>query len=764
MIDLIDVEKKYGRNIALTNCNLKIKEKGLVCITGESGCGKTTFVNMLGLLDLPSSGKIKIDNTDMGDEEERIKYRKEHISFIFQDALLFRQLNVKDNIICANRINDFETDDTYFNWTIKKLKIEELMERNINELSAGQKQRIAIARALIKKPKIILADEPTGNLDEENTKNIFSLFKELSKDVLVIVVTHNEQMAREFADRFIKIHYGKIVEDNQNCELVEDIEAKKEIGHSNMNKPNKNALFYAKANIKLNMKKYRKIIAVCVAAVLAIIIGVSFIQTSEKNTQNIESNFLQTNLITVEDDKNNNVIEAIVSEVSAKKIVSDTSFLYNNEVLEITENYRLAGFDIEGQKSTKLKDYSQVNIDDYYRERFETLDLIGDFIDDDSQIILSSSIAQVIFPNVNSLDCIGKKVTLKGIECEREFTVSGINEKEDVTGKIQTYISSSAVKEMIEEDNLSCDTLMLYTSKSYSEGYFDDEKIISIDVSGKAEVIDQNKISDESIICGRKIENEGEILLSDTFVETFSELFDVRLSAGEFDSDTCERICNTNIIGVLDNYKEFCVVGIYKSGDELSCSVSKNDKAFIKKVLPSSLSVYVDDQNIESICNLVEAHGMIAYQPYAYFKSAVGERMNAVTMLFLGLLAVIGVVVIMMIYTFSKNMISDYTEDIGMYKALGADNQFVGKIYLFEFGIISLIVAGVSIIIYPLLVKFINYLLANGIVNIMTNSLVYNMGTVIVVVLASIVMFIMACIPSVIKNTRIEAIQAIRKI
>ena len=221
MIELKEVCKVYksksGESFkALDNFSYSFLNRGLVGIYGDSGCGKTTLLNLIGGIDTLTSGDILIDNKSLTKfkNKELDTYRNQEIGFIFQDDNLIDNLNVFENVSLAlslRKINSKRRKELVSE-SLKEVGILDKEKKYPSELSGGEKQRVTIARALIKKPRIILADEPTGSLDKENSFEIMKILKELSKKYLVIVVSHDENLLNEFSDKIIKIAKGKIVE------------------------------------------------------------------------------------------------------------------------------------------------------------------------------------------------------------------------------------------------------------------------------------------------------------------------------------------------------------------------------------------------------------------------------------------------------------------------------------------------------------------------------------------------------------------------
>ena len=220
MIQLENIKKIFRteevETWALREVNLEVKEGEFVAIMGPSGCGKSTLLNILGLLDNPSEGKYLLDGKEVSTlkESERTDIRKGVIGFVFQSFNLIDELNVYENI---------ELPLLYMGVPAKerKRRVEAAMDRMAishrrkhfpNQLAGGQQQRVAIARAVLANPKIILADEPTGNLDSKNGKEVMNLLSELHQEgTTVIMVTHSQHDA-SYADRIVRLYDGEIVE------------------------------------------------------------------------------------------------------------------------------------------------------------------------------------------------------------------------------------------------------------------------------------------------------------------------------------------------------------------------------------------------------------------------------------------------------------------------------------------------------------------------------------------------------------------------
>lgn len=198
---------------ALDHVSISIENGEFVSIIGTSGSGKSTLLNMLGGLDRPTSGSVEVSDNkiyDMTDEELTI-FRRRNIGFVFQNYNLVPVLNVYENIVLPIELDGSEVDKEYVDSIIKTLGLEKKLNSMPNQLSGGQQQRVAIARAMSSKPAIILADEPTGNLDSKTSMDVISLLKVTSHEFnqTILMITHNEEIAL-MADRMIRIEDGKV--------------------------------------------------------------------------------------------------------------------------------------------------------------------------------------------------------------------------------------------------------------------------------------------------------------------------------------------------------------------------------------------------------------------------------------------------------------------------------------------------------------------------------------------------------------------------
>ena len=342
MIKITKLNKYYNKNKSneihvINDSTIEFPKTGLVTIFGESGCGKTTLLNVLGGLDDFHSGTIEIDDLEINKYNPKIidRTRNEKIGFIFQNYLLLTQRTVYENlkiILDMYKLDEEEKNDR-IDYVLKSIGMLKYKKKKISELSGGQQQRIGIARALIKSPSLILADEPTGNLDEKNTIEVMNILKKISKTTLVILVSHEQSIVNSYSDYVIKVKDGKIIsqnivnntegykkDDDQNLYL-KDFEYKK------LDNDNVNIEFFDNSNSKIDMKiVYNN--------------GKYYISSSQ-------------NIVLLDDDSEIKMIDEHKKEIIIDEEITNNSFELSK--LKFQKNPRLSIKDIYQIAKTNLK-------------------------------------------------------------------------------------------------------------------------------------------------------------------------------------------------------------------------------------------------------------------------------------------------------------------------------------------------------------------------------------------------------------------------
>ena len=291
MLELKNINKTYKmrkgiENKVLKNIYLKFDSVGMTFILGKSGSGKSTLLNIIGGLDKYDSGDISIfgKSTKNFKEKEFDSYRNNYIGFVFQEFNVIEDYTVYENIVLALELQNKKIKQQEIEKLLTELEMNDLKHRKINELSGGQKQRVAIARALIKKPKIILADEPTGNLDSTTGLQVMELLKEISKDTLVIVVSHNEEQATKYGDRVIEIKDGEVAGDTT---IISNIKTSDAYQYKKAKLPFKDALKLGFFSLK--KRKLKLLVTMILITFSSLFLIVSYVT----KTYNVEENHLR---------------------------------------------------------------------------------------------------------------------------------------------------------------------------------------------------------------------------------------------------------------------------------------------------------------------------------------------------------------------------------------------------------------------------------------------------------------------------------------
>ena len=226
MLEIRNLKKIYktpgGEEVhALDGVSIQFPEKGLVFLLGKSGSGKSTMLNLLGGLDKPDEGEIIVEGCNSKDfsQSDFDSYRNTYVGIVFQEFNILNEFSVGTNIAIALQLQNRHNDRASVEKILELVELGGMYDRKPETLSGGQKQRVAIARAIIKDPEIVLADEPTGALDSKTGEQIFTTLQRLSKNRLVVVVSHDRDSAEKYADRIIELADGKIINDVVKCPI-----------------------------------------------------------------------------------------------------------------------------------------------------------------------------------------------------------------------------------------------------------------------------------------------------------------------------------------------------------------------------------------------------------------------------------------------------------------------------------------------------------------------------------------------------------------
>lgn len=452
MIKIINLNKYYKTGSeafhALKDINLEFNDKGMHFILGKSGSGKSTLLNAIGGIDSYDSGEIIVDNisTKNFTKRELNTYRNTYVGFIFQEFNVLKSLTVYENIALSLELQHLKADPEKIQKIIDQVGLTGLEERLMNQLSGGQRQRVAIARSLIKDPKLLIADEPTGNLDSKNSKNVMDLLKELAKDRLVIIVSHNEQLAHDYGDRIIEIKDGMIINDTLN-EKVEESNLYLDL----ISVPLKTSFHLS---LKAVLKNLKRFIFISLLFTIALVFAGVVINMSLANTTLVYAKY--------QNDYNNNVV-GLVSKFQSRGFETESAFFsfqkdyFIKDYPEKEYNYTL----LQGMKFA-LPLFDDVD-DEFYSSNIEMVYLastlpeaINDKVHYDSVYVRPNAKQIKIFITDYLAECLIKygyfeDVTKNNDLLRKELTFANLNRSLVITGIIQTNYGD--FKEYFEEFN-----------------------------------------------------------------------------------------------------------------------------------------------------------------------------------------------------------------------------------------------------------------------------------------------------------------------
>jgi ABC-type lipoprotein export system ATPase subunit/ABC-type lipoprotein release transport system permease subunit len=462
MITIKDLTKKYGDTTILNNASYTFPDTGLVCLMGASGGGKTTLLNLLAGFDTQYDGEITVGGVSLHsmDSSALCDYRKDNTGFVFQNFHLISGYTVLENIMLALELHDEEPSKNLQKITrlLEKLGIAGKINEKIENLSGGQKQRVAIARALVNEPQILFADEPTGSLDRATSTEIMKLLKSISKDRLVIIITHDQKVS-EFADEVIHIKDKMIVSDGwlTNPSLANNtLTFKKPIKTSSFKRAGK--------NFKVHIIHYFAVSLAISIGMLAFLFSLSFGNIMEQNI---------TDFKTKNTAFNNGYIKGMDDRTILDYLNSDP------RIENVYYQYKLTDITLTHDKSSA-----------YMEEKFPTAKAIEGLSYGvmprigKNEIAITPSLAKKFAADIK--DLIGEQITLNANDGQYVLTVSGIYNAGYDDFLISSDTEQTLYTNITNQDNYS----ISYDVKEF-------EQIVPVSNLLKLKGIDSKNASDE---------------------------------------------------------------------------------------------------------------------------------------------------------------------------------------------------------------------------------------------------------------------------
>lgn len=742
MLNLEEITKTYiskskSKTEALKKINLSFPSKGMHLIFGKSGSGKTTLLNILSGLDNEYEGKLIVYNQEIKSKNDLENYRKKYVGFIFQDFNLIPDLTIAQNLSVGVQFN-FKKNEEKIKEILAQVGLEGYENRYPNELSGGEQQRVTIARALIKESKILVADEPTGNLDKSNSEEIYELLKEISKKILVIVVSHDEELGMKYADRVIKIQKGEIIEDTQK----EEFEEKEENIATNKSKEISNKVAAKMALHHFTYKKVRTSITIFLMVISYCIISftLSIFQYSpaDAHLYIIEKQkyeyFKVCNMdyIAYEYIKNKNEDVKIMLEhcVDTKKEAEEMGLKFyesknTREVLDDDESFYVSDAQVRewfyyGETAFIKGQEVELNFEDYKVE-----DMIGNRLYGDD----GSIVAGIFYsPYDNLYPCWGEE---SGLDEIVNYTNLFYSKKIRNTNHISP--SSYGISELEESFIVNNKKIYMDYYSCYTEA--DDDQII-IDIDGTIKHPKSNELlfNDEedeiyiSLSMYNKLFNcyylpnyfvDSEYINGETIFtlkrqpEHLGETISI-----EFDNSfrkITNRI-NLKIKGIVldktlnDDYDKeiYAHRKIEKQIDKFTCTFSAWIKTNSVKNLSSFLNTLYHKHRVE-VESPVSHNTSLGYKLIDFENS-----LSQIQLISFLLCILITIIIILLTGVLISGHVVSRKKEIGILKAMGTRNRDIYKIYIFEILFISLPICILALTISPILINYINNNLGLG--------------------------------------------------
>jgi len=712
MLRLINVCKsfKFGKNkvLVLDKINLDFKKQELVFILGKSGSGKSTLLNIIGgLLDV-DSGKIMLDDRDITNFSDSMlcNYRNNMVGYIFQDYHLVEYMSVMDNIKLGQTIFD---NKNQMEDILRKLGIYSKRRVKVNKLSGGEKQRVAIARAIINNPDIILCDEPTGALDSTNSIRIMNILKDISRDKLVIVVSHDEVLANKYADRVINIVDGKIdyypqIDNNEFRDIV-----KKRIG----------LLEIIKMAIKnLGLKKWRTVFTSLAISLgfICMLLVLCLSKSFNDDIDNLEQDIVSMFPISIYNGDFEIVDSNIVS--SSDKIINKNKddYIHTNKINSNYIDY------ISNMSEISCVGYVYDISMPIISDRYKILDngyfkMLPDsnFIDNNYDVLYGK--------NVESMyDIVLKVDSNNNVSSEllNVFDIDSDIEYDELIGR--------KLRVILNDDYYVKNGDYYFVNSDYKKLYNDSE--IELNIVG--------------------IVREKEVVDDNSYFYYSSDLMDYILDVNSNSEIVIEQLS-----------KDYNVLGIGMDRDSLLSYLGYDS-------LPSGLNIYVSDLDskeivIDKLDEYNENNERIVYVDT--MKDAIDilkNIINVITIILVIFSLISMLVSSMMIFILTNNRVMERIKEIGILRSLGARRRDIVRLFNIENLIIGVISSIIGIVVIGMLVSPINSLMCI----LMDDDEMFNVYNELVIISMIFNIFIVVLsgyIPSVIAGKK-RIINCIREI
>ena len=825
MIEIKNLTKIYKSQskedvIAVNNISLSFYESGLIVINGESGCGKTTLLNILGGLDKKTSGEYIINKKRVEDFKSLDDFRNQVVGIVFQDYNLIENLNVFNNINLALSLQDNSNNKQMVFDVLAKVGLEGFEQRKINELSGGQKQRIAIARALVKNSQIILADEPTGNLDSETSNEIFKLLKEISKSKLVIVVSHDRKLSKQFADRLIELKDGKIVSDNGADEEVVD----SEIVSCETSKPLKFKYIKSLTMHNILSHKLKTAIAIILLSLttLTLCVGSALLFF---DAQKAVSSSLSTSNVYL-----------------AQSIYDNKKDDFNPMVFDSYTNINQAVYSQTLQDNKKIKGYNitlDFNNSKYYEDCFYLIQSRQDLLDLGYEFYGANEISNngvyvtdYVIDYLLSNDCvlsdtvatndyqemIGKFIK-KYNEFERgyenKYKIDGIiktdykkyyDENFEIKAENQGDFASSDIYEQFVCQQKNVFYLPIYINQSYLKNNY--KEVNSLDLQASSQYSLNVKTSKDNIlksiilssnlynydtIYNNKVVSASSITLGENEIlinlKLYNQLFNNEIKflqlLQHISNQEGESVCDynfqhlNNIISVkyiqttlnqsLIEFNNKKIVGVvikdYSSqetdGFEIYTKDSDIKNNFLLNYCNNLIMMQLNGNATEIISNLRSNYNIGVFDIVAKDIYSLEQSAKLISFIFLSISIILSLISVFVAINVVTLSINERKKEIGILRAIGTKSRDVEKIFLLENTFVGLASFVISQAFISISIFLMNTIFSKNSV-IGTKYLFYDFKILLISLVTTFILCVIVCLIPIKKLNKLNPIDCIR--
>ena len=752
------ISKSKQRVDALKGVNFELPNKGMVFILGKSGSGKSTLLNLLGGLDSPSNGEIIVDGVSMKDftPTDYEGYRNDYVGFIFQEYNLLDEFNVRDNIALALQLSKETNIDEKVKTALREVELtDDYALRRVGEMSGGEKQRIAIARCIVKESKMILADEPTGNLDSATGESIWNILKKLSQNRLVVVVSHDRESAEKYGDRIIEIADGLVKSDSGTTQSDGDVSVNIGKDFTNVKKglPMRACLKMSVNNLAQRKVKTVSVILLAIFTILTLLLTEMFIAFSPEKTIADFVKKYDVPYFTVQQRKRDDDgllnKQHILRNDTRKYLDKNCEYILNG-VVEGKDQILDFGFTFlgEAQELTSNSYYVTSDAVEYSYQFGKDF-----FIDDNGDKV---ELVKEKHP-IESL--VGKRVFIFALNMidTNVPVLAGVIDSDVINEKSRAYIPSKFVRSDFENRSDRYSLLMLNQDTSnavmaFGNGSYEDViqisdefpnrglKVAMLTSDGLKSVDKMSKmtLADDEIVLTYEMyaqlcEAKSKWYYVNSDLSKVNDGIEMPIEFGHklplkfYDSVTGD------IIADLGEFKLAGIVfAIFNDGSPTSfkyeMAVSKKiyDKLYdlldvsktilIKSDSVANLTRFISALNVKYDTQIIKA-GEVKFTDRVLGSDIVAESygmiesMRASLFIMIAICVIMVVVLILLVINLISFSITNRKREIGILSALGTSNKDITKIFLFE----TLVIAAISFVI-TLILTFVMAVVFNALI------------------------------------------------